>query len=159
MDQSWTSAPPRYRRRPGGPPSAVTSSYPQAVSCRGRSDLAFFSPPGGVAKRLHDVLAFKVRIVGEDFIDCVACTDLAENHADRNTHATDARLSTHHVGLLGNAIQMPHYILLPSSTDCISKKHLCGQKPEEVLVYGPLPANNKGKSRGKINYPAQPKEG
>jgi hypothetical protein len=38
----------------------------------------------------------------------VSRTDLANDHADRDTHATDARLAPHHIRLLGNPIQLSH---------------------------------------------------
>ena len=38
---------------------------------------AFFGSPRSVAKRLHDVLAFKVGVVGKDLIDAVAGSGVA----------------------------------------------------------------------------------
>ena len=72
--------------------SAATGSYRPAASRGGQHDLAFFRSPGGVAKRLQDVLAFQVGVVGKDFIDAVPRADLPHDHADRDAHPTDARL-------------------------------------------------------------------
>ena len=38
---------------------------------------AFFGAPRSLAKRLHDVLAFKVGVVGKDLIDAVAGSGVA----------------------------------------------------------------------------------
>src|SRR5207237_3254248 len=79
----------------------------------GYGNFTILSQPGGITKRLQDVLAFKVRIVSQYFLNGVARTDLANDHPYGHTHATDARLSTHHPGLLRNPIKVHH--CLPAS--------------------------------------------
>ncbi|CAI09563.1 hypothetical protein ebA6025 [Aromatoleum aromaticum EbN1] len=40
------------------------------------------------------------------------CTDLSHDHADRDTHAPDARFAAHHPGLLADPIKLSHGPLL-----------------------------------------------
>jgi hypothetical protein len=42
----------------------------------------------------------------------VTSTDLTYNHTNSHPHATNARLAAHHLGLLGDAIQLSHVSLL-----------------------------------------------
>jgi len=48
----------------------------------------FFGSPRSLAKRLHDVLTFKVRAVGKDLIDAVAGDDLGQSGARRRSSLT-----------------------------------------------------------------------
>src|SRR5438094_10601953 len=83
-------------------PSAVTGSCQPAASFAGYGNFTILSQPSGITKRLQDVLAFKVRIVSQYFLNGVARTDLANDHPYGHTHATDARLSAHHSGIMRN---------------------------------------------------------
>ena len=71
-----TSAPLRTRDRPAFRPGAATGSYRRGVSCDDQHYLAFFGTPRGIANGLHDILAFKVRIIGRNFLDAVPRADL-----------------------------------------------------------------------------------
>jgi len=64
---------------------------------------------------LHYVFALKVRIVGKDFINALPGADLSHDHADRDPQATDTRLATHYSGLLRNAIEVSHVVLLSAA--------------------------------------------
>ena len=75
----------------------------------------FFGPPCGVTKSLHDVLAFQVGVVSKNLIDALPRANLSDDHADGYAHSTDARLSAHHRGVLGYAIQLLHSLLLIKS--------------------------------------------
>src|SRR3546814_8121749 len=55
--------------------------------------------------RSHDVFALQIRVVGEQFIDAEPRPDLPHEHADRDTQTADARLATHDLGCLGDAIE------------------------------------------------------
>jgi hypothetical protein len=39
---------------------------------------------------------------------------LADNHGDRDAHAPNACFSSHHAGILGDAIKLYHAVLLSS---------------------------------------------
>src|SRR6218665_2953764 len=115
ISESWagklrpqTSVPPRFLHRPAHRPNGATGSYQPTASCCGQHDLAFIGAPCRVAKRLHDVVALQVGEVGQDFVDAATCADLADYHADRDAHSADARLATHDLGLLGDAIELTH---------------------------------------------------
>src|SRR3546814_1051864 len=49
---------------------------------------------------------------GEQFIDAEPRPDLPHEHADRDTQTADARLATHDLGCLGDAIELSHDLLL-----------------------------------------------
>jgi hypothetical protein len=51
----------------------------------------------------------------------VSGANLANNHAERDTHAADARLASHHARLLGNLIQLSHALFL-IKTHCDGKR-------------------------------------
>src|SRR6266536_523260 len=78
---------------------------------------------GSKSQRLQDVLSLKVGIVGEKFINRATGADLAENHADRHSHAADACLATHHARLLGNTVQSFH-LFPPSRITMIATRNL-----------------------------------
>src|SRR6218665_1913050 len=55
-----------------------------------------------------DPTARQVGEVGQDFVGAATCADLADYHANRDAHSADARLATHDLGLLGDAIELTH---------------------------------------------------
>ena len=50
----------------------------------------FVGQPGGLLQRLLDTFALEVWMVGEDFLNGCALSDLADNNRSRNPHSSDA---------------------------------------------------------------------
>ncbi|CAE6519020.1 hypothetical protein NMYAN_90100 [Nitrosomonas nitrosa] len=63
-------------------------------------------------QRLHNVFMLKVGIVGKNFIDAAASTNLSDDHTDCNTYSPDTGLATHDAGLLGDTIELFHILVL-----------------------------------------------
>jgi hypothetical protein len=72
------------------------------------SVISFFGKSRGVTKGLQNIFTFKIGIVSENLVDAASSAYLADNHANRHAHATNASLTAHHIGLLSNAIQLLH---------------------------------------------------
>src|SRR6516225_12023837 len=92
----------------GREPSAARDSCPLKASCARESNFALFGKPRGIAQRLENVFTLQIRIVRQQLLDGMASTDLSHDHPDRDTHAADARFSTHHGGIPSDAIQLRH---------------------------------------------------
>jgi hypothetical protein len=86
--------------------------YPHKLSLAGKNHLTLFGALCSVLQRLHNICPFQIWVVGQHVVDAVACADLTDHHADGHAHSANARLPTHHVGLLGNAIEFGHGDLL-----------------------------------------------
>ena len=56
-------------------------------------------------------------VISKNFLDAVSGANLANNHADRDPHASDASLASHDVGLLGDAIELRHDTTAPRVDD------------------------------------------
>ena len=61
--------------------------------------------PRGVLERLDDVLALQIRVSSEDLLDRGAVGDLTHDHRHWDSHAADARPSTHDSRIERDAIQ------------------------------------------------------
>src|ERR1019366_1561796 len=86
--------------------SAATGSCRRAVSRRGQNHLTPLGPPCRIAKRLHDVFALQIGVVGEDLVETMPGANLAHTHSNRHAHAADTCLAAHDFGLLGDAIEL-----------------------------------------------------
>src|SRR5687768_5077995 len=70
----------------------------------------FLGPPRGVGEGLRDVLSLQVGILAEDLVASASCGNEADDRANGDTHAADARLSTHYGGVTSDAGQLRHVI-------------------------------------------------
>ena len=57
---------------------------------------------------LKNIVAFQIRIIIQEFFDSEPSANLANNHADRHSLASNARLASHHGGVLGDARERIH---------------------------------------------------
>src|SRR6267154_6591047 len=74
--------------------------------------------PRSATEGLEHILAFQIRVLGQDFLDGVACSNLADDHAHCHAHTADARLSTHDLRVLRDAIQLCHASLQNETLLC-----------------------------------------
>ena len=68
----------------------------------------FRRDPRRVGEGLLDIGRFQIRVVPEDISRGVSRSHQLDDDRHGNAHATDARLATHHIRLLGDAIELPH---------------------------------------------------
>ena len=91
--------------------NGATDSYQRLVSRFHQRNLTLFSSPCRVAQRLQDVLTFKIRVLGEQVIDGLSRTDLANDHAHCDTHAANAGFAAHDIRLQCDAIEVVHMLV------------------------------------------------
>ena len=68
----------------------------------------FSEPPGSVGQRLSDVLRFEVRICTQDFFGRVPRRQKTDDHANRDPHTANARLTAHDGGIKSNPFEGLH---------------------------------------------------
>jgi len=91
----------RYQRTP-----INIGSYLQGFSC---FDEAYFAPLGedsGIPQRLHNIIAFKVGIIREQFLYAHSLANLTDDHADCNPHTANTGLAPHNKGILGYPVKV-----------------------------------------------------
>ena len=73
-----------------------------------QANFDFLRAPRGLGKRLSDVFGFQVGILVENLVPRTSRGNEADNRADGDTHASDARLSAHYGGVTGDTRQFWH---------------------------------------------------
>jgi hypothetical protein len=117
----------------------------KAASCGGEYDFAFLHPPRGVAECLQDVFALEIRVVDEEFVNGGACADFADDHAHGDAEAADAGLAAHDAGILYDAIQCLHSILLTLRIAYAGLCLSCGDSTGYSAADAQIPYGNDNK--------------
>jgi hypothetical protein len=92
---------------------------------------------GGVGECLPDILFFKIREVGEEVSDRPSGGESLNNHSDGDSHAPNAGLSAHHVGIGRDALKVLHWPRIAGTARGRRCSGLCGCVVSSVRVgYG-----------------------
>jgi len=110
-------------------PLAAISPYPRGTSCSGDLQIvhALIRQPGGILKRLTDILCFKIGIFLDDLPGSHAIRDQVQNKSDSYSHPADAGSSAHYVCVEGDAIKLLHGIAPMIASIAYSRRRLCGR--------------------------------
>jgi hypothetical protein len=71
----------------------------------GQGKFMTFGKPGGVLQSLHNILPFKIGVIGQQRFNTFPRAYLGKYSADGNTHSPDTGLAAHNGGVLGDAVK------------------------------------------------------
>jgi len=101
-----TSVPPLCPFRSGNQPSLGKGSYLQGFSCFDKANFAPLGEDSGILQRLHNIIAFKVGIIREQFLNAYSRANLTDDHADCYPHTTNTGPAPHNRGILGYSVKV-----------------------------------------------------
>ena len=101
-----TSVPLLYPFRSGNQPTAGKGSYLPGFSCFDKADFAPLGEDSGIPQRLHNIIAFKVGIIREQFIYAHTRANLPDDHADSYPHTANTWLAPHNGGVLSYPVKV-----------------------------------------------------